>query len=304
VAPATQWPYSWGLLRLATFSLSVAPDAAHQDSFLSRICLQTIWDGAVYIEVSEQQKTVVMTDVHGYVDKLWLAADCYGDDVGYVMGGDFINKGPDSKGVMDILAELEDVVLVSGNHEWALMAALSEGDPERRRAWLERVWLRASNNDGTESHFLASYGIRAYRRAEDVRAATLERLQELGHYPMFEDMELYYEDGEMIVVHAGLDPQVSWKKQRDELDDAKDLQRESVFLHHIKQLNSRRLSREVKRPKDVDKTLVTGHARPRRTDRRIWRNSSRAARVMLDSALSAGNDMLVYESWSGSIREF
>ncbi|HVX48103.1 MAG TPA: metallophosphoesterase [Candidatus Saccharimonadales bacterium] len=245
-----------------------------------------------------------MTDVHGYSEKLLLAAEHYGDDVRYVMGGDFINKGPDSRGVMDTLAELEDVVLVSGNHEWALMAALSEEDPERRRVWLERAWLRTPHSSGTESHFLASYGIRHYRRMEDIRKATAERLQELEHYALFEGMELYYEDDGMVVVHAGLDPKTSWQKQRASLDKAKNMQRQHVFARNIKQLNSRKLSREVRRPKDMDETLVTGHARPHRTDRRIWRSGTQVVRVMLDSALSAGNDMLVYESWSGSIREF
>lgn len=252
--------------------------------------------------MSEQQRTVVITDVHGYSDKLRQAVDCYGEDTRYIMGGDFINKGPDSKGVMGILAEL-DTVLLAGNHEWVMFASLDDIDPERRRIWSEEMWLRSPRNISMERRFLESYGIPEYKDVADIQEATKEKLQKLGHYAMFESMQLYYENDEMVVVHAGLKPQRSWVSQRAKLDEAARLKKAHIFLGEVPQLNSANLSHKVRRPYDLEKTLITGHTRPNGDGQRLWRNGSQIARVMLDSSLSRGSNLLVYESWNADISE-
>ncbi len=253
--------------------------------------------------MSEQQKTVVVTDVHGYSDKLRQAVDYYGNDTRYIMGGDFINKGPDSKGVMDILSELDDAVLLAGNHEWVLFASLDESDPQRCRLWSEEMWLRSPRNIRMEKRFLESYGISEYQKVSDTQEATRERLRELGHYAMFESMQLYYEDEGMVVVHAGLKPGKSWASQRAKLDEAAQLKEAHLFLREIPQLSNPNLSRKVARPRDLGKTLITGHTRPHGGGRRLWTDGSKVARVMLDSNLSAAKNLLVYENWNGAINE-
>lgn len=255
----------------------------------------------LYSKVSEQQRSVVITDVHGYSDKLREAVDYYGEDTRYIMGGDFINKGPDSKGVMDILSGL-DTVLLAGNHEWVLFASLDDMDPERRRIWSEEMWLRSPRNIRMEKRFLESYGIPEYRKVSDTQQATKEKLQELGHYAMFAGMELYYEDDEMVVVHAGLKRRKSWVAQRASLDEAARLKDAHLYLREIPQLNSANLSHKVLRPQDLGKTLITGHTRPNGNGQRLWSNGWQTTRVMLDSSLSGGGNLLVYEPWNAGIK--
>lgn len=249
-----------------------------------------------------ERPTVVMTDVHGHSDLLKQTVDYYGDEALYIMGGDFINKGPDSKGVMDMLGQL-DSVLLDGNHEWVMMASLYEADSERRRLFTDDAWLRTPRGR-LEENFLASYGIPEYRKAADVQQATRERLEELGHYAMFKSAGLYYEDSEVVVVHAGLDAKESWSHQRAQLDETDDLKKANYFASDVPQIFEHRLSHQVERPSDVKKTLITGHL-PRLPDhQRIWRQDSEVSRVMLDNCVSKGNDLLVYECQRREIRAF
>lgn len=252
--------------------------------------------------MSEQQKTVIITDVHGYSDKLGAAVNHYGENVRYIMGGDFINKGPDSKGVMDILSGL-DTVLLAGNHEWILLASLDEVDGERRHNWSKEVWLDTLRETRAENRFLESYGIGEYGEVPEIQEITREKLQELGHYAMLRGIRLYYEDDEMIVVHAGLQPETSWAVQRGRLDEAARLKEAHHYSYDIPQVFSHKLSRVVERPGGVDKALITGHLRPA-TDQRIWWVGPEVTRVMLDGNVTKGNPLLVYECWSSDIRAF
>ncbi|MCC6901617.1 MAG: metallophosphoesterase [Polyangiaceae bacterium] len=76
-------------------------------------------------------RTIVIGDVHGcrpeleeLLDRLALARD---DALCFV--GDLVARGPDSPGVLDLVAQL-GAALVVGNHEWRLLAA-RRGEPVR-----------------------------------------------------------------------------------------------------------------------------------------------------------------------------
>jgi serine/threonine protein phosphatase 1 len=77
----------------------------------------------------------IIGDVHGDAVKLEAAlkvADGQGSAV--VLVGDYINRGPDSKGVLELLVAAsktlgDRLTLVRGNHEEALLNYLETGDP-------------------------------------------------------------------------------------------------------------------------------------------------------------------------------
>jgi serine/threonine protein phosphatase 1 len=111
-----------------------------------------------------------------------------------VFPGDYIDRGPDSRGVVEqviALAERCTVVPLLGNHEEMLLAAL-EGQSELR------YWLKFG---GTEA--LASYG---YRGGPDLRTADLRALIPAEHLQFIKGCRDYFETVRHVLVHAYYEP--------------------------------------------------------------------------------------------------
>jgi serine/threonine protein phosphatase 1 len=136
--------------------------------------------------------TYAIGDIHGSLDKLKsLVAACRehadGRDMRLVFLGDYIDRGPDSAGVVRLMMSLqlelqERLIALKGNHEaWAV--ALLDGTVD------VATWLR---NGGGET--LASYG------ARDV--GDLPR----AHLDWMRSLRLTHDDGRRFFVHAGVDP--------------------------------------------------------------------------------------------------
>jgi serine/threonine protein phosphatase 1 len=137
--------------------------------------------------------TYAIGDIHGSLDKLKsLVEACQqhadGRDMRFVFLGDYIDRGPDSAGVVRLMMSLqlemqERLIALKGNHEeWAV--ALLDGTAE------VGTWLR---NGGGET--LASYGARDIGDLPREHLAWMRRLR------------LSYDDGRRFFVHAGVDPQ-------------------------------------------------------------------------------------------------
>ena len=116
-------------------------------------------------------RIIAIGDVHGCsaaLAALVRAIDLTELDT-LVFLGDYIDRGPDSRGVLEqviALAERCTVVPLLGNHEEMLLAAL-EGQSELR------YWLKFG---GTEA--LASYG---HRSGQELRPADLRALIPVEH---------------------------------------------------------------------------------------------------------------------------
>lgn len=72
--------------------------------------------------------TVAIGDVHGHLDKLTaLVSHCRDrfEQVGlkFVFIGDYVDRGPDSKGVIDFVRTLPNTVTLKGNHEDMMFGA-------------------------------------------------------------------------------------------------------------------------------------------------------------------------------------
>jgi serine/threonine protein phosphatase 1 len=89
----------------------------------------------------EDLLTFAIGDVHGCFDKLealLLACDRVraGREVRYVFIGDYIDRGPDARKVIDLLMhkrlrEGDRFVCLRGNHEQMLIVAAAEGRSDR-----------------------------------------------------------------------------------------------------------------------------------------------------------------------------
>lgn len=136
--------------------------------------------------------TYAIGDIHGSLDKLnSLIAACRQDAGGremiLVFLGDYIDRGPESAGVVRLVLDLqqeapERVIALKGNHEAWAVAILDGLMPAA--SWL-------LNGGGAT---LQSYGVR------DVSG--LPR----AHLDWMRSLPLTYDDGRRFFVHAGVDP--------------------------------------------------------------------------------------------------
>ncbi|HBK09371.1 MAG TPA: serine/threonine protein phosphatase [Acetobacteraceae bacterium] len=161
------------------------------------------------------RRAYVVGDVHGHLDKLralhaLIAAD-YATRPGkaalVVHLGDYIDQGPDSAGVVALLAASPTVaglpvINVLGDHERMLLDAL-DGDRAAATDWL---WA-----GGKEA--LTSWGLDPELPREEWAAALPPR-----HLGWLRRLTLSHREGDYLFVHAGVRPGVPIEDQsRDDL---------------------------------------------------------------------------------------
>jgi serine/threonine protein phosphatase 1 len=141
--------------------------------------------------------TYVIPDIHGRHDLLSeaLAEITARGETGVIVTlGDYVDKGPQSKQVVDRLlsgaAEGWSLVALKGNHDAMMVEALR--DPSRMPAWI------AKGGDAA----LASYGGDP-AAVPEVHIAWLDRLR------------LMHVDAHRIYVHAGVDPEIALDQQSE-----------------------------------------------------------------------------------------
>jgi bis(5'-nucleosyl)-tetraphosphatase (symmetrical) len=110
--------------------------------------------------------------------------------------GDLINRGPDSRRVLEVARD-HDALVVVGNHEDALINRAAGGTLDRVRAQLGRdldawlLWMRALPTflrlaDGDKGAILVHAGIAPGRRPEECSRAELTRIRNVDGKPWFE----------------------------------------------------------------------------------------------------------------------
>lgn len=149
----------------------------------------------------EPALTFAVGDIHGchqaLLRLLHLCNDyAAGQAHRWVFIGDYIDRGPDSRSVIETINALEqhnpgNVICLMGNHEELLLEAIDTGDPSQ--------WL---NNGGAVT--LASYGVRdpAHLPQDDI--AWLRSLR------------VSFDDGKRFFAHAGIDPDLPLDGQSKE----------------------------------------------------------------------------------------
>jgi serine/threonine protein phosphatase 1 len=138
-------------------------------------------------------RTYALSDIHGCLDKLErLVARCLTDakaePARFAFLGDYIDRGPDSRGVLDFLIDLQGrrpgaVVCLCGNHED--MAINAYDDPNEIDQWVV-------SNGGDKA--LLSYGVTAPSQLP------------ARHVDWMRALPTHHDDGRRFFVHAGIDP--------------------------------------------------------------------------------------------------
>jgi serine/threonine protein phosphatase 1 len=175
---------------------------------------------AIGAGLPEGQRVYAIGDVHGRSDLLRRMIDLIKQDVaGYtgtvtlVMIGDYIDRGPDSGGVVSLLqnevSQAWNTVFLRGNHEQAMLD-FGE-DPEGRPEWLAWGGVQA-----LESYDVTPYGARGLRDPKALAAELEHALAEQGHRAFYEATRLHHVIGPYLFVHAGVRPRVPLTKQMPE----------------------------------------------------------------------------------------
>ncbi len=173
------------------------------------------------------EKIFAIGDIHGCIsplDKLMAQLDIDASQDTLIFVGDYIDRGPDSEGVIDAILDIRknigDVVCLTGNHEDMFLNYCLD----RRN---ENLYM---SNGGMRT--LASYGFSP--------EGTEELILPPSHREFFTGLRTYHETDDYIFVHAGLRPGIPLDRQ----------DREDLMWIRFEFINS---------PYDFGKTVVYGH---------------------------------------------
>jgi len=169
--------------------------------------------------VPEGTRVYAIGDVHGRLDLFEtlvgrVREDAAGGAAEIVLLGDYVDRGPDSAGLVERLVAPAPAwarwTMLRGNHEQAMLDAAGDG-PDARRVL--RVWL---DNGGRET--LRSYGtsaVVAYSDDLDVLDRELRARVPARHLDFLRRLPLSHRVGDYLFVHAGIRPGVALAAQED-----------------------------------------------------------------------------------------
>lgn len=155
-------------------------------------------------------RTYVLSDIHGCLNAFnkairWAFIDSLRDetpDSQIILLGDYVDRGPDSRGVIARIRELQrnhDVIVLAGNHEQMMYQGILGGNVDMLNCWL--------GNGGNQT--LQSYG---------ASALSVQWPDQMIHDCVWMAQLLTgYEDQYRYYVHAGLQPGVPWAEQTVEM---------------------------------------------------------------------------------------
>ncbi len=158
--------------------------------------------------IAPQQPFVAIGDIHGHDDLLARLLDQIDQqvpDLPIIFVGDYVDRGPDSAGVLKRMQALTKataprVICLQGNHEAMLLDFINMPDHAGPR------WLR-NGGDAT----LQSFGVRVPEDPTDpvgleiARDALLDRAGP-GFPDWLQSLNLLWQSGNVVVTHAGADP--------------------------------------------------------------------------------------------------
>lgn len=140
------------------------------------------------------KRTLVISDIHGELElfeELLQQAEYDAAEDQLILLGDYVDRGPDSRGVLERVIELKKLgaIVLSGNHD-AMMLAAAKGEP----AALER-WAR---NGAIPT--LQSYD-------PSIKEAGLPETDTFwNHVAFIGELGFFHETDDTIFVHAGVQP--------------------------------------------------------------------------------------------------
>ena len=162
--------------------------------------------------MSNDRKFIAVGDIHGCFETLKTLIAQVGDaadDRTWVFLGDYIDRGPDSKKVVDFLIDFSashDCVMLRGNHEQML---LDSQDSRYMKMWLK--------NGGQTT--LKSYGARFTKLDLPYQ-----------HLHFYRNSRLFFDTPDFLFVHAGILPDMTVAEAVADEDNHDDFMWERAHL--------------------------------------------------------------------------
>ena len=161
-------------------------------------------------------------DIHGHLDLLIdlhtrIAQDQGSDNAPIIHIGDLVDRGPDSKGVIEFLragvADGKNWVVLKGNHDRMFSGFLADIKHHDEGLRADLSYLHYKIGGGAT---LASYGIKsaADRRLKPVHAEAVAAVPQ-NHRDFLQTLPTSYYRGDAMFVHAGVRPEVPLDQQTE-----------------------------------------------------------------------------------------
>ena len=169
--------------------------------------------------VSHDKILVAIGDIHGQLSALTtlftnIEATLPRNlkTVSFVLLGDYIDRGPSSKAVIDLLLDWtkdHNCTFLLGNHEASLLSFLD--DPIRNKNWLSFGGIDTL----ISYNIFPKPGAVAEKALVQIRDQLAERLPD-QHIKFFNSLIPSYQDGDFMFVHAGVNPKLPLSKNTEE----------------------------------------------------------------------------------------
>jgi serine/threonine protein phosphatase 1 len=169
-------------------------------------------------------RTYAIGDIHGALDKLRAAHALVAADVEMhgpapvVHVGDLVDRGPDSRGVIDYLMEGlsagRDWVVLKGNHDRMFAGFLQAADWHDPGLRPDLSWLHPRLGGAAT---LQSYGVRSPADRPVIAVQTeATGLVPARHKAFLDGLPLILRRGPVAFVHAGVRPGIALDRQRED----------------------------------------------------------------------------------------
>jgi len=171
--------------------------------------------------------TIAVGDVHGQLralqDVLALIRGACGPEDTVVFLGDYIDRGPDTKGCVDAILEFRrsveaDVVCLLGNHEDWFRRTMRD---YTKHSWLLGMdafpTIRSYSPDAEAILRDAMSSLRGKLYSDDCPLPYEALFESMppDHVRFFEELRLYHQSADCICAHGGLDPEVTRLDEQD-----------------------------------------------------------------------------------------
>lgn len=140
------------------------------------------------------KRTLVISDIHGELDlfdRLLEKANYNNEQDQLILLGDYIDRGANSKGVIERVIELKEncAIVLKGNHDDLLVKSFN-------------------NQSGAIEHWERAGGLTTLKSYDsDIESMNIPDDIDFNKHAIFlENLDYYYELEEYIFVHAGIQP--------------------------------------------------------------------------------------------------
>lgn len=189
--------------------------------------------------IPDENRVYAVGDIHGYPDGLEKMLRAILKDIkdnpianiNLVFVGDYVDRGPDSAGVIERLIRLKEevsifeTVFLKGNHEVHFQGFMR--NPEKHLSWFQYGGIDCMQSYGVHLDPQKPFSTQLDQAAKQLFEAVPET-----HHAFLDALSLKHEIGDYAFVHAGIRPGIPLSEQSErDLTFIRDVFLESAAYH-------------------------------------------------------------------------